>query len=398
MERICCRLLTLVGVLWAGPGRAAESAARPWLVPPLDGEVAGEFTPLLLPGAPSLRWRVTVATIKPGERSVQATIEAPGLQMQMAAVLDPLGEGTWRLATGKVDLGEWFGWLVPKIMPDSPAASLTGELNVQGEGTWRREVLAGRIEIAVRDARFEDPTRRVVIEGIGLRVVLDDFQKPRTAGIQELTWRSGKYDTLPLGAGRAEFALDGEELRIVAAQVALFGGELRLASTVVSTRNADLTVAAAVEGIEIGQILFLLPPVLAAAQGKLDGQLSLRRDAAGLQIGSGRLALRTGETADLRMMPTPGLLSSQLPPAVKQHYPGLGRMETGGVPLRAEQLEVILSPAGDAEGRSATVQIKGGPADASLKAPIVLQLNVRGPLDQVVKFGTNSKLRFGGGK
>jgi hypothetical protein len=398
MERISCRLLILAGVLWVGQGRAAETAARPWLVPPLDGEVAGEFTPLLLPGAPSLRWRVTVATIKPGERSVQATIEAPGLQIQMAAVLDPLGEGTWRLATGKVDLGEWFGWLVPKIMPDSPAASLTGELNVQGEGTWRREVLAGRVEIAVRDARFEDPTRHVVIEGLGLRMVVDDLQKPRTAGIQELTWRSGKYDIVPFGAGRAEFALNGEELRIVAAKVGLFGGELRVESTVVSTRNADLTVTAMVERIDLSQILFLLPPVLAAAQGKLDGQLSLRRDAAGLQIGSGRLSLRPGETADLRMMPTPGLISSQLPAAVKQHYPGLGRMETGGIPLRAEQLEVILTPEGDRQGRSATVQIKGGPADASLKAPLVLELNVRGPLDQVVKFGTNSNLRFGGGK
>jgi hypothetical protein len=35
--------------------------------------------------------------------------------------------------------------------------------------------------------------------------------------------------------------------------------------------------------------------------------------------------------------------------------------------------------------------------DPALKSPVVLQINVRGPLESVVKFGTHSKLRFGGG-
>lgn len=398
MERNCCRLLVLVAALGAGRANAGEAAGAGWRVPPLDGEIAGEFTPLFLPGAPPLRWQVAVATTKPGERTVRATIDAPGLKVQAQALLDPRGEGTWQLGEARVDLGEWFGWFVPKLMPDSPAASLTGELVLRGAGSWRNEVLGGRVEINVRDGRFEDPTRKVVVEGLALRIELDDLLKPRSAGVQELTWRGGKFDAIPFGAGRVEFALEGEEVRVQSAKLLLFGGELRVASTVFSTRDAALAVTANVQGIDLSQILFLLPPVLSAAQGRLDGQLALRRDAAGLQIGAGRLALRAGETADLRMMPTPGLLSSQLPPAVKQHYPGLGRMETGGIPLRAENLEIVLTPDGDREGRSATVQIKGGPADASLKAPVVLQLNVRGPLDQVVKFGTQSNLRFGGGK
>jgi len=33
-----------------------------------------------------------------------------------------------------------------------------------------------------------------------------------------------------------------------------------------------------------------------------------------------------------------------------------------------------------------------------LRAPVVLEVNVRGPLDQVVAFGTHSRLRFGAGK
>jgi len=33
-----------------------------------------------------------------------------------------------------------------------------------------------------------------------------------------------------------------------------------------------------------------------------------------------------------------------------------------------------------------------------LRAPIDLTINVRGPLESLVKFGTNSRLRFGGGR
>jgi hypothetical protein len=150
-------------------------------------------------------------------------------------------------------------------------------------------------------------------------------------------------------------------------------------------------------GVELRQVLFLLPPVLVAAQGRLDGQIALRRDSAGLQIGIGRLTLRQGEKADLQFAPSPGLLTAQLPAQVKQYYPGLEKLETGGIPLRAERMEIELTPAGDEQGRTATVHIEGGPVDPALKSPVVLQINVRGPLESVVKFGTHSKLRFGGG-
>jgi hypothetical protein len=149
-------------------------------------------------------------------------------------------------------------------------------------------------------------------------------------------------------------------------------------------------------GVAVDQILFLLPPVLAEARGRLDGNMVLKRDAGGIQIGTGRLALREGETADIRLTPTPGLLSASLPAAILKYYPGLGKMETGGIPLRAEVLEVSVTPQGDAQGRTASIHVAGGPTDPSLKAPIDLTVNVRGPLESLVKFGTNSRLRFGG--
>ena len=83
---------------------------------------------------------------------------------------------------------------------------------------------------------------------------------------------------------------------------------------------------------------------------------------------------------------------------VLQHYPGLKKIEMGEAPLRAEELEVTFTPGGDSEGRTARVHIAGGPVDPNLKAPIDLNVNVRGPLQSLIQFGTNSRLRFGGSR
>jgi hypothetical protein len=375
----------------------AAEVSSPWILPPLDGELAGEFTPLLLPGAPPVKWRATVRSDQPRERVVGFALDGPGVKLRGSAVLDPRGEGSWRLAEAVIDLGEWFGWLAPRFLPAAENASLNGELTVRGEGTWRGGQLGGRAELALRDGRFEDMGRKLVVEGIAFEVELADVAARRTAGRPELTWRGGRYDVIPFGSGRVEFALDGDRVRVSSATLALFGGELQTAAVELSMNKPALALTAQLHGVELERILFLLPPVLAAAQGRLDGRLELRSDENGLQIGVGRLTLRQGDNAELRLAPSPGLLSTQLPEAVRQHYPGLGQLEMGRIPLRAERLEVFLNPAGDEEGRTATVRLEGGPADPALKAPVVLQINVRGPLDSLVKFGTHSKLGFGGG-
>ena len=394
MDPLRYRLLALLFTVLTAWGLAAEPN-RPWVLPPIDGELAGEFTPLFLPGAPPVRWKIDIQTARPRERTLAYTIEGPGLNVRGGAVLDPHGEGTWTLTAATIDLAEWFGWTASRYFPVSAGASLSGTLAARGEGSWRGGVLGGRAEVSLRDGRFEDPAQKVVVEGLAFQVVISDLVARRTAAAQGMTWLGGHYDAFPFGPGRVEFALDGDAVRISDATLAIFGGELRTGAVVLSTTKPDMTVAAQMRGIDLEKILFLLPPVLAAAQGRLDGRIALQRDAVGIQIGVGRLSLRSGETADLRFVPTPGLLSSRLPAAVKASYPGLGQLETGGIPLRAEMLELILTPAGDAEGRTATVHIEGGPADPALKAPVVLQINVRGPLDSLVKFGTQSKLRFG---
>jgi hypothetical protein len=119
-----------------------------------------------------------------------------------------------------------------------------------------------------------------------------------------------------------------------------------------------------------------------------------------LQIAFARLALRPETTADLRLLPSPGLLTGSLPPTVLKYYPGLIKIETGEMPMRADRLEVHITPSGDTEGHSATVHLEGGPVDPSLHTPLVFDLNVNGSLEAVapllMKLGADTRLNVGG--
>lgn len=390
---------TFLSVVTAG---AALPPAGEWKLPPLDGELTGEFKALLLGDAPPLKWKFSVKTEKPRERTVAFQIEGRGLRVQGEARLDPIGEGDWRVTEAEIDLAEWFGWLAPRFSADAAGVTCSGSLRLSGAGTWRNGALGGKASFSVREGRIDDPARKFLLEGISVDFEIADLAKLRTEPAQVFTWRSGRYDVVALGVGRIELELDAEEIRVTKAAIDVFGGELNVGSLVMSTKSPEFSVVARMDGVEVGQLMFLLPPVLSEAHGRMDGNVAIKRDATGIQIGNARLALREGETADLRLAVKPGWLTTSLPPAVVKYFPGFRKMESGEIPIRARVLEMTITPQGDAAGRTAWVRLAGGPSDPELNAPIQTDVNVRGPLEALVKIGadlgTNSRLRFSGAK
>lgn len=377
---------------------AALPAPADWILPPLDGELEGELNPLLLGGAPKVKWKLTLRAAKPRERTVEFSLEGHGLLVRGEARVDPVGEGAWHIAEARIDLGVWSGWVMPRVSPTMASVSMGGMLTAAGEGTWQDGVLGGRVKLEWRDGRIDDPAHKVVLEGISVDIEIADIAKRRTEPAQVFTWRAGRYGGIPIGVGRIEGQLDGTQLRITKAAIDMFGGELSVGSLVVSTERGEFSVDARMSGVAVDQILFLLPPILSEARGRLDGQVALRRDARGIQIGNGRLALREGETADLRLAVKPGWLTTSLPPDIVKYFPGFRKIETGEIPIRARVLEITLTPLGDAQGRTAWVHVAGGPADPELTAPVDMNVNVRGPLDTLVNLGadlgTENRLQF----
>jgi hypothetical protein len=390
MSRLCVALLLLAaGVVCA--------ATPPWRIPPLDGEIEGDFKPGLADDTPVLRWKISARTVRPRERIIDLALDGPGARVRLAATLDPAGEGAWELREAEIDLGRWLPVLAAVWPVFSPAGiTLEGTLTASGAGTLRDGAPDGRVQLAWRGGRLDDPAHKLALEGLAAAVVIEDLRARRTAPTQAVTWTHGRYDVVELGAGRAVFALDGDRLQIDDVTLAAFGGEVALSAMHVILGSAEAEMTARITGVDAALVLPLFPQFVTSAQGRLDGTLRLRRDEEGVHLGAGRLALPLGGTADVRLKPTPGLLTQSLPAQVRSYYPGLADLEAGRVPMRAEVLEVIFDPAGDAEGRTARVRLAGGPVDPRMRAPIDLNINVRGPLDTLVKFGTNSRLHWSG--
>jgi hypothetical protein len=390
----CC----LVAVAFCVAGQAALPPPAEWKIPPVDGELEGELNPLLLGGAPKVKWKLTLKTEKPRERTIEFLVEGHGIRLRGDARVDPIGEGAWRIAEAEIDLGVWFGWMVPHVAPEFAAVSVQGMLTGSGEGTWRGGQVGGRAVLSLREGRIDDAPHLFLLEGISVDIEVADIAKRRTEPAQVFTWRSGRYDVVALGVGRIEGQLDGDRLRVTKAAIDIFGGELNVGSLVMSTARPEFSVVAQMTGVAVNQILFLLPPVLSEAQGRLDGNVALSRDSAGIKIGDGRLALREGETADLRLAIKPGWLTTSLPPDIVKYFPGFRKIENGEIPVRARELEITLTPLGDAQGRTGWVHIAGGPADPELTAPVDMNVNLRGPLEELLRIGaalgTDSRLRF----
>lgn len=368
-----------------------------WEIPPLDGELGGEFFTYQIDGAPPLQWKLKLQTPRPGVRAFDVTFSGPGTELRAEAQIDQQGNGTWRLHEAKIDLAYWAWASLDYIGEEFRGATTSGTVIFSGEGTWRGGVIHGRARVGIREGRLDHPDRKVKIEGIELDLELADIQQRRSMAGQSLRWRGGTFEDIPFGLGHVEFSLKGEQVSVEEASVEIFGGELVLAAFGFSTARREMSVIARVVGVQVEQILQFLPKIVASARGRVDGSVAIHRTPEGIQIGSGNLALRTDEIAELRLSPTPGLISASLPSAVLEYYPGIGKIETGEVPLRAERLEIAFMPLGDAQGRTAILRLAGGPVDPSLRAPVDLTINVRGPLDQLIRFGMDSRVQMGGG-
>ena len=130
MPRFC--LCFLGFVLGVAVQRGATTPPVEWKLPPLDGDLEGEFSVSVLDRAPKVKWKLTVRTEKPRERKVGFLIEGDGARIKGEALLDPAGEGTWKIGESQLNIGEWLR-VLPQFAPDFAGAAASGTATLTGE-------------------------------------------------------------------------------------------------------------------------------------------------------------------------------------------------------------------------------------------------------------------------
>lgn len=377
-------------------------AAAPWSLPRIDGRFSGASRLLALPDAPTLRWTITLSSPDPEKRT--AALEVTGQGVRLTAELEinaATGNGRWRIVDGQLDAATALAAALPLLGEIGKGLAATGMIELSGDGEWPTGHPRGVVKMTWRDGRLANVTEGWSLDAIGFAG--DFFFDSATTLVRsespaELT--IGTITTSRFGARnllvRALLAED-TSLTVREARVEIAGGDVAIDPCVIPLAPLSIAVKARLTRVGLQDVAALVPEALAEARGRVDGEISLRwSEASGLQLGAGHLAVRKDEPAEVRLVRTPGLISASLSPEILKHYPGLGQIETGEIPLRAEVFEVTFTPEGDSEGRTAYVRLAGGPVDPRLRAPIDLTVNVRGPLESLIKLGTNTRLRVGG--
>lgn len=329
--------------------------------------------------------------------TANAQVTGPGLGLSGEGQYDLVsGDLSFKVPEFSLDLKPWqeFGQRLVDVPMEDWAVE--GKLSGQAEGRLVGDKLTAAGSVRLREGRAVSTAEAITAEGIEADLEFTDFDsvttKPGTLRVREVV--TGQ---LPIRDLRAEVALRGTD-RIVVSQISLqaLGGVLSADPFEYVPSKSELDAVLHVDGISIEQVMALTEDLPAKASGRVNGRFPIKIDADGWRMGTGWLELKPGVYAELELH-AKGLLTGGASPK-SPGYAVLQKVESGLLKLKISELRLDIRPPNAPEGRSAQLHIRGEPVDPEVKAPVILDLNVNGPLERLISLGMNSRLSFGSGK
>lgn len=368
---------------------AASAAELEW--PLFAGKVSGELSPLGESG-PRLRWQLEAE--RPGESSRRFFWRIEGeaglAHGELVANLTT-GEYAWRIEEGVIPVSAWITAVADRFGGLPAGMEAAGILRVAGEGILVDGTPKGTVRLQWSEGVLRHGPDNWELSGIAAGGTFD------LAGVGDLTVTIDalRYGAVTLQSGQLGVRVgEGLVAEISGLQVRGLGGDISVAPFSVPLAKPAAAVSVRLTDLALTELVNLLPSSLSEARGRVNGEFEAQWTAAdGLQLGAGWVGLSEGANATLRLVPLPGLITGQLPNNNPAYAP-LQRVELGETALNVSLLRAVFTPQGDADGRTATVRLQAEPVDPQLKAPLIIDINVAGPLDQLIKMGMDGRISF----
>lgn len=375
-----------------GTTPASAALALPAEQVSIDGVLAVQVA-----GQPEQELRVNFAARLGEDRrwTGHATAEAPGFRAEVTGGFSVEKRALdFRVTRAELDLRRWEGYVRQLVVLPGGRWELAGQLSGTAEGAYADGRLDARGAVKLREGRFVYPARNVTADGVEADFEFTDFDRLVSApgSVRVATLQAGEIRATALDLGLA-FA-GPEQIAVSRASLQALGGRFSAEPFNFFPTQDELEAVLLVDGIDMAQVLALVKDAPAKAQGRVDGRLPIRIDAAGLRLGSGWLELKRGVPAEVQFNAS-GLLTRGVRPS-DPRYATLQRVESGLLRLKLTELRLELRPPNAPPGRTATVRLVGEPVDPGVKAPINLDLNINGPLEQLLNLGLDSRVRFDG--
>ncbi len=335
------------------------------------------------------------ARVNPGDilaGRVQA--DAPGLALQGDVDFNLNNRAAaFRVPAISVDVKSWQPFVQEWLALPATDWVAEGRLTGSAGGKWADGKLAGAAKVQLRGGQVANTVKAITATGIEGDLEISDLAqfttKPATLRVQEV--RTGQ---LALREMHAEFSFENaNEVAISLATFRALGGTVASEPFRYRFDRAELDAVVVVENISVEEVMALTPDLPAKATGRVNGRFPLQLGADGLRLGTGWLQLKPGAYAEIQLQ-AEGLLTGGASPS-SPSYAVLKKVESGLLKLKVTELRLDIRPPNVPEGRSAQLHVAGEPVDPQVKAPVILDLNVNGPLEKLLNLGLDSRLSFG---
>jgi hypothetical protein len=400
-----CALLCLLGL------PLAAASAKP--LPPLHGEIRGEWA-VPVEGGPVLPWRASVKPDEAGNLELTLEVDDQGLRAWVGLTMFADGSRRWRLHEARAALadlwplvsklteGDWTGW------------GLTGEVEARGAGGWTEDGPSGPIQLTLGQGEVTSADPAVQLSELEVAFELRQWPEP-LHGEGALAFARATVAGIEAERGSAGLQLVEGKWTIGPAQMDALGGQLIVSPIVWTDDDEPVTFRVQLHNIAVSALAALAPQMFRAATGTVSGQIELRYSAAeGVVPIDGFLAVDAARSAEVTLAPQPGFLTRQLPRRYRwlpqwmgtlgdrlapanPAYEMLEGIELGRVPLRVQRLEVRFFPPEDPEERTVQMVLEGRPIDGRVVESVSLQVNVTGPLADVIRLGLDDRAQISGG-
>lgn len=324
---------------------------------------------------------------------VEAKAEGLALHATGAVDLKDLSGG-FRVERWEIDLGRWGGFLQEQVALPSGPWTLGGVASGTATGNFSGGQLAASGRVQWREGHAASEALGVTADGIEADFTFSDLMglrsAPGTVRVREI-----RAADLTARAIEVEAAMDGpDRIDVRQARLEALGGRVAAEPFHLAPASGEIAATLLLEGVSVEQVLALAKDVPAKATGVVEGRVPLSYGAQGLQFGRGWLALKPGAPAELQLQ-AEGLLTGGVA-ASNPTYSTLKKIEAGLLRLRLTELRLELRPPDGPPGRTATLRVAGEPVEPTVKAPVQLDLNVNGPVEQLLNLGLDQRVKFRG--
>lgn len=380
-------------------------------LPAIEGTVSGDLIPFDQ-SKRCIHWTATAATPHPDGRAVSLEIAGPGVK---GAAEGKLSEDSlaWTIRAVELDLAQWFDAVATRYFPVLTGYHATGRLSATGEGVGKGSTYSGKLQIKLTEGTFSKEDGTWSLSGLSGQFDCPDFPAWTSAPRQNLLFKELTLAGLSLKNGVIEYQVEpGNRIHVYRGHVEALGGAIECEGFSLDGANSLVETSVELQGLELEALQAFLPNALAEAHGRVDARLRVRWSAdQGFQFGEGTLQLRTGENARIRLAPSPGFLSAQVPARIEIAPAWMGRMgrafsqafpahqtlvaiENGEESLIVESIEAELHPVEQDKDATAVLRIVAHPLKTDTVKKVRLNIKIAGPLADVLRYGLDSRVSF----